>query len=107
MFGINGKRKIKQGGVAGNSTTARDDKQLTRNAVKDCTASSRVLAQHYSTDTGVLLPSSIVRRRVLQHELRGRAPHDFPLAELQTPATSIGSATQRVVCPVATGCFFR
>lgn len=64
----------KPGSGARNSTTARDDRHLIRMAVTDRTASSRVLAQRWSTATGVLLSSSTVRRRLLQHELRARVP---------------------------------
>ena len=87
--------KRKPGCWAGNSTTARNDKHLICMAMTDRTTSSRVLAQHWSTATDNLLSSSTIRRHLLQRGLRAilllrRIP---PLAESQTPPTSMGSAT--------------
>ncbi|GFS48402.1 transposable element Tcb2 transposase [Trichonephila clavipes] len=55
-------------------TSARDDRHLFRMALNDRTASSRQLAAHWSTATGVLMSASSIRRRLLHRELRARVP---------------------------------
>ncbi|KAJ8884371.1 hypothetical protein PR048_016228 [Dryococelus australis] len=57
-----------------NVTTTRDDRHLVRMAVVDRTASSTVLARHWSTATGVDLSASTVRRRLLRAGLIARMP---------------------------------
>ncbi|GFW28461.1 transposable element Tc1 transposase [Trichonephila clavipes] len=42
--------------------------------VNDHTASSRQLAAHWSTATGVLISASSIRRRLLHHGLRAKVP---------------------------------
>lgn len=64
----------KPGSGAQKNTTPRDNRHLIRMAVTERTASSRVLAQHWSTATGALMSSSTVRRRLVQHGLRARVP---------------------------------
>ena len=56
------------------SITAWDDRHLIRMALTDCTASSCVLAEHWSTATGALLSSSTVHRSLQQRGLRARLP---------------------------------
>lgn len=55
-------------------TSERDDRHLLRMAVNDRTASSRQLAAHWSTATGVQLSASSIRRRLLRRGLRARVP---------------------------------
>ena len=56
-------------------TTARDDRHLVRMAVTDLTASSTVLnRRRWSTETGLDLSSSTVRRRRLRAGLVARMP---------------------------------
>ncbi|GFV57869.1 transposable element Tcb2 transposase [Trichonephila clavipes] len=43
-------------------------------AVNDCTASSRQLAAHWSTDTGVLMSALSIRQRLLHRGLHARVP---------------------------------
>ena len=49
-----------------NMNTAQDDRHLVRMAVMDCTASSIVLSQHWSTATGLDLSASTVCQRLLR-----------------------------------------
>ncbi|GFV35166.1 transposable element Tcb2 transposase [Trichonephila clavipes] len=55
-------------------TSAHDDQFLPRMAVNDHTASSRQLAAHWSTATGVLMSALSIRRRLLHRGLRARVP---------------------------------
>ncbi|GFV04498.1 transposable element Tcb2 transposase [Trichonephila clavipes] len=55
-------------------TSAHDDRHLLRKEVNDRTASSRKLAARWSTATGVLMPASSIRRRLLHCRLRARVP---------------------------------
>ncbi|GFX23093.1 transposable element Tcb2 transposase [Trichonephila clavipes] len=55
-------------------TSARNDQHLLRMAVNDHTASSRQLAVHWSTATGVLMPSLLICRCLLHRGLRERLP---------------------------------
>ncbi|GFY13085.1 transposable element Tc1 transposase [Trichonephila clavipes] len=56
--------------------SARDDRHLLRIAVNDHTASSRKLAVHWLTATGILMSTSSIRRRLLHRGLRARVPLD-------------------------------
>ena len=56
------------------STTAWDDRYLICMVVTNRTASSRVLAQRWSTATGALLSIPTVRRHLMQCGLRARFP---------------------------------
>lgn len=63
-------------------TSMRDDRHLVRMAVTDRTASSRQLAAHWSTATGVALCASSIRRRLLRRGLRVRTPlYRIPLTQ--------------------------
>ncbi|GFT84536.1 HTH_Tnp_Tc3_2 domain-containing protein [Trichonephila clavipes] len=57
------------------STSARDDRHLLRMALSNCTASSRQLAAHCFTATGVLMSTSSVLRRSLNRGLRARVTY--------------------------------
>ncbi|GFW09913.1 transposable element Tc1 transposase [Trichonephila clavipes] len=69
-------------------TSARDDRHPLRMVANDRTASSRQLAAHWFTATGVLMSPSSIRRRLLH---RGTViqdpPHDKPLMAV----TAMGS----------------
>ncbi|GFX06071.1 transposable element Tc1 transposase [Trichonephila clavipes] len=65
-------------------TSVRDDRHLLRMAVNDRTASSRQLKARWSTATGVLMPASSIRRRLLHRGLGARVPlYRIPLAANQ------------------------
>ncbi|GFV51542.1 transposable element Tc1 transposase [Trichonephila clavipes] len=55
-------------------TSARDDQHLLCRAVNDRTASSRYLAARWSTNIGVLMSTSSIRRCLLHRGLRARVP---------------------------------
>ncbi|GFW51624.1 transposable element Tcb2 transposase [Trichonephila clavipes] len=55
-------------------TSASDDRHLLHLAVNDHRASSRQLAVRWSTVTGVLMPASSIRRRLLHRGLSARVP---------------------------------
>ncbi|KAJ8897004.1 hypothetical protein PR048_002350 [Dryococelus australis] len=69
-----GRTQLRAGTGPRNVTTARNDRHLVRMAVTDHTASSTVLARHWSTATGVGLSASTVRRHLLQTGLVARIP---------------------------------
>ncbi|GFU90667.1 transposable element Tc1 transposase [Trichonephila clavipes] len=77
-----GRTARKSGSGPRNVTSARDDRRLVRMAQTGRTASSRQLAAHWSTATGVSLCASSIRRRLLQRGLRARIPLDrIPLTQ--------------------------
>ncbi|GFW94471.1 transposable element Tc1 transposase [Trichonephila clavipes] len=55
-------------------TSTCNDRHLLRMAVKERTYSSRQVAARWSTATGVLMPTSSIRRRLLHRGLRARVP---------------------------------
>ncbi|GFW71582.1 transposable element Tc3 transposase [Trichonephila clavipes] len=69
-----GRTARKSGSGPRNVTSAPDDRRLVRMAQTDRTASSRQLAAHWSTATGVSLCASSIQRRLLQRGLRARIP---------------------------------
>ena len=64
----------KSGSGRRNVTSACDDRHLVRMVRMDRTASSRELAAHWATATGVALSASSIRRRLLRCGLRARTP---------------------------------
>ncbi|GFX80107.1 transposable element Tcb2 transposase [Trichonephila clavipes] len=55
-------------------TSACEDRHLLRMVVNDHTASSRQLAAHWYTATGVLMSASSIRRRLRHRRLHARLP---------------------------------
>lgn len=63
-------------------TSTRDDRHLVRMTLMDRTATSRQLAAHWSTATGVSMSASSIRRRLLYHGIRARTPlYRIPLTQ--------------------------